>query len=191
MMYRSSFLAVFSIIAMALLTGSMVSCGTRTDGKAKDVDTTQYALAQEEGPGHDEARTLPTKEVDFAGKHYTFDITIAPCDSLPMVKDSYDDPYLDNEVKVKVTADGASVFEKRFIKKDFIQAAGSIDTSKLILGGIAFNTMDNRGMCFGAQLNEPGDVEGGYVFKITVQQNGSFNIVRDTNVEDLGNNYVE
>ena len=184
--------ASFAVILCAIAGCLFVSCGQSTNGAKTDVDTTRYALASEQGPGYDEARTLPATEIDYGGKHYVINVSIAPCDSLPLVKDSYDDPYLDNTVKVVVTADGNTVVNRSFVKRDFAAAAGSLSLDRLVLGGLAFNTINSTGISFGAQLNEPGDIEGGQLFKVTIPlAGGQPIIVRDTNVEDLGSSYVD
>lgn len=162
------------------------SCGTRTDGNVTDADTTRYALAVEEGPGHDEARTLPAAEAEYAGRHYVIQVSIAPSDSLPTVKDDYDDPYLDNAVSVKVTADGAAVCSHVFTKHDYASAASGIDLSHIILGGMTFDRIDGAGLHFHAQLNQPGSEEGGYNFNVTLRTNGTVaDVTRDNSGEDV------
>lgn len=188
LMRKASFVFALCAISICFVT----SCGNSTNGKASDIDTTQYPLAAEEGPGHDEARILPATEIDFGGKHYVINVSIAPCDTLPIVKDSYDDPFLDNVVKLLVTADGDTIVRRNFLKRDFAAAASGLNLNRLVLGGLAFNTINANGLNFGAQLNEPGDVEGGQVFKVTIPlAGGQPTIVRDTNVDDLGASYVD
>lgn len=175
----------FALISFLTLGTTFCSCGFKTEGDNSNVDTTRYDLAREGGPEHDDARQLPTQTISFAGHEYKIDISIAPSDSLPQVKDSYGDPYLDNEVLLCVTADGAVVVKRNFVKSDFVAAANGLNTSKLILGGMAFNSIDISGLHFGAQLNEPGDLEGGYAFKVTLPvAGGAPTVVRDTSVDE-------
>ncbi len=65
-------------------------------------------------------------------------------------------------------------------------------TRHQILGGIAFSSVDASGLHFGAQLNAPGDEEGGTAFKITLPLVGSGKpqIVQDTN-QDTASDDVE
>lgn len=170
---------------MAIVTVAFSSCGKRSEAPVTDVDTTLYALAREEGPGHDTARSLNDAEATYNGKHYVISISIAPDDSL-IVKDSYGDPYLDNNVTVAVTADGTPLFTHVFKKKEFAEAGSGLPMGELILGGLAFNSIDGGGIHLSAQLNEPGDIEGGSVFKVTFPlAGGTPSIVRDTTVADV------
>lgn len=183
--------ATFSVAFCAVVGCLFISCG-RTDNKPSDIDTTQYALATEEGPGFDEARTLPATEVDFNGKHYVINVSIAPCDSLPLVKDSYGDPFMDNAVKLQVSADDNIIIDRSFVKNDFAAATSGLSLNRLVLGGLAFNVVNSNGLSFSAQLNEPGDIEGGYVFKVTIPlMGGQPVIVRETVIDDLGSSYVD
>lgn len=181
-------LLISATIGMLLVA----ACGTRQEGSGSDVDTTQYKLATEEGPASDPARTLTPQEVDFGGKHYVVKVSIAPCDSLPTVKDSYGDPYLDNVVNIDVTVDGAPMVSRSFAKTDFASAATGLDLSKLVLGGMAYNKLDGSGVHFGAQLNSPGDEEGGFAFKVTIPLGGGSAVIeRDNTAGDMSDLYVD
>lgn len=172
---------MIEISASALLLFSLmltVACGNRTDGNAVRIDTTMYNLAQEEGPGHDDARTLPPVAIDYDGKHYVTTVSIAPSDTLPMVKDTYTDPYKDNEAKVRVTVDGKVLVDKVFRKNDFIKALGSdADPMSQIFCGIAFDKISPRGIVFRAQLARPGDMEGGTSFWVTYPVEGGIPVI--------------
>ena len=169
------------ISASAFLLFSLcipLACGNRTDGNAVHADTTMYDLAQEEGPGHDDARVLPPVEIDFGGKHYVTTVSISPSDSLPLVKDTYNDPYKDNEAKVRVTVDGKILLDKVFSKADFITALGNeVDPSSQIFCGIAFDKISARGIVFRAQVARPGDMEGGTSFFVTYPVDGGTPVV--------------
>lgn len=177
---------VFSTSSILFFSSVLfTACGNKTDGNLSTLDTTLYELAQEEGPGHDDPRTLPAVNVDFGGKHYVTTVSISPSDSLPMVKDSYDDPYKDNEAKVKVTVDGAVLIDKVWGKVDFLSAVGSdVDLKNQIFCGIAFDKISNNGIVFRAQLAAPGDVEGGTSFYVIYPLDGSTPVIeRDNNRE--------
>ena len=172
--------------ALALALTSIVACGGKSSSE-QTADTTQVALAVEEGPGRDEARTVRA-DAEYNGHQYHFDIVSAPDDSLPRVKDRFGDPYLDNRITVSVVRDGGTPVRFSFTKADFM-ADG---TRHQILGGIAFSSVDASGLHFGAQLNAPGDEEGGTAFKITLPLvgTGKPQIVQDTN-QDTASDDVE
>lgn len=180
---------VFLISAPCTLLFSMpilMGCGNRTNGNASDADTNLYELAQEDGPGYDDPRTLPAVEVDFGGKHYVAKVSIAPSDSLPMVDDSYGDPYKDNEATVRVTVDDTVLIDKVFGKADFAAAIGKdTDMAKQIFCGIAFDKVSNRGIVFRAQLSRPGDMEGGTSFFVTYPLAGGKPIIERDNTREM------
>ena len=137
--YRPLFYSLTIPFAALIIT----ACGKSTTvPKAEATDTTRYALAQETGPGHDEARSLPPAEAEYAGKHYVMNVNITPCDSLPMVTDDFGDPFQDNIVECQITLDGNSIAHQRFTKADFADAVITADhIEELILGGMAFDIM--------------------------------------------------
>lgn len=176
---------IYSPLALLVLSLFISACHRTTSTQDTDVDTTQYVLAQETGPGHDEAQTLAPVEADYNNKHYVVSVSIAPSDSLPMVKDDFGDPYQDNTVSVNITSNGQTIVDCQFTKADFIGAAIASDhASDMILGGIAFDKVDASGIHLGAMLSRPCDVEGGVAFRLTFpHQGGTPSIVRDTTNE--------
>ena len=58
--------------------------------------------------------------------------------------------------------------------------------------GIAFSSVDERGFHFGAQLNLPGDDEGGLIYKLTLPLSAQGNpaIERDTNQDTSASDEV-
>ena len=177
--YRPLFYSLTIPFAALIIT----ACGKSTTvPKAEATDTTRYALAQETGPGHDEARSLPPAEAEYAGKHYVMNVNITPCDSLPMVTDDFGDPFQDNIVECQITLDGNSIAHQRFTKADFADAVITADhIEELILGGMAFDKIDAQGIHFGGVLNRPYDIEGGVRFRITFPlKGGKPAIVRKT-----------
>lgn len=177
-------------LAMGLLL--LGACNTGKDKKADDVDTTRYQLATDAGPGEDPAIQLTPQVVSYQGATYTIAVSRAACDSVPLVKDSYGDPYKDNVVTIAVTRDGEPCLSRRFVKTDFAAAAQDIDLQPLTLGGMAFSRIDAGGYHFGAQLCTPGDVEGGYAFTVTLPlDGGSPTIKRDTNAATMSDEFVD
>lgn len=188
MKIKTSYTSTFATFVLAISSALFTSCGTRTEGTTTDVDTTQYELTGEATIEKDEAITLPAVEQDFDGKHYVISVHRAPSDSLPQVKDSYGDPYMDNEVTISVTADGNVVTKRTFTKNDFSGAAKA-DLSKLVLGGMTFSSINGTGIHFNAQINSPGSVEGGNNFILTLPLNGgAVQIVADESADDMSSN---
>lgn len=173
--------------ALALALSSLAACGGKSSS-GPTTDTTQVPLAVEDGPGRDEARTVKA-DAQYNGHQYHFDIVSTPDDSLPRVKDRFGDPYLDNRITVSVVRDGGTPVQYSFTKADF-SADG---TKNQILGGIAFSGADAEGLHFGAQLNAPGDEEGGTAFKITLPLVGSGKprIVQDTNQDTASDDVMD
>ena len=72
----------YSVIALFALLLTMVACGGKNDKKnnSSSVDTGQIALAQEQGPGHDDNQTIPT-DVEWSGHkyHILVERTPGPC----------------------------------------------------------------------------------------------------------------
>lgn len=169
---------LYLVAALGLTT----ACGNKANTSSAKVDSTEIPLAVEQGPGRDDARHL-TAEADYAGHHYTFDIYKTPDDSLPQVKDRYGDPYLDNRVKLTIQRDGEMLSTRLFSKADFAGVIDADEGKNLILGGIAFSSVKSDGFQFGAQLNGPGDEEGGLAFLITLPLTGQGvpRIVKDSN----------
>ena len=164
--------------ALSLLT----ACGNKSNSPASKADSTEVPLAVEQGPGRDDARHL-TAEAEYGGHRYTFDLYKTPADSLPPVKDRYGDPYLDNRVKVVILRDGEALCTHTFSKADFSEVLDANESKNLILGGMAFSAVRGEGFQFGAQLNGPGDEEGGLAFLLTLPLSGqgSPRIVKDPN----------
>lgn len=179
-MYKLPLVLLFAAVA------GLVSCGTRHTTPVEEPDTTRYALATEEGPGADSPIALPTAEATYGGHTYTIDINRHASDSLPSVKDDYDDPYLDNVVTLSVKVDGAQTVQRRVTKSDFSAAAEGLDFSRLIFGGMVFGKVDGSGLHFNAVLNEPGNEESGFGFLLTVNPHtGAVSAQRDRTPDDL------
>ena len=178
---------LYWMAALALALSSLAACGGKSSS-GPTTDTTQVPLAVEDGPGRDEARTVKA-DAQYNGHQYHFDIVSTPDDSLPRVKDRFGDPYLDNRITVSVVRDGGTPVQYSFTKADF-SADG---TKNQILGGIAFSGADAEGLHFGAQLNAPGDEEGGTAFKITLPLVGSGkpHIVQDTNQDTASDDVMD
>lgn len=158
------------------------ACGGKTASDGSAADTTETPLAVEQGPGHDEPRHVA---IDTTWNRHRYRIAIAcqSSDSLPQVKDRFGDPYLDNIVRLTVTRDDSVQSSHAFTKADFVPMLGSIDGKNLILGGMAFSSIGESGIVFGAQLNSPDDEEGGVAFKVRLPLNGQAtpSITRDSN----------
>lgn len=175
----------FATLSVAILGVTFSGCGTRTDTKPSDVDTTHYELTGEQGVEKDDEIRFD-EEKNFDGKHYVVSIHRAPADSLPQVMDSNDVPFLDNEVDVVVKANGDVVFKYSFTKKNFDIEGSKLPLEKLVLAGMAFTDINGSGIHFNAQLNTPGSEEGGNNFKITFPLSGGTpKIVAEELAEDL------
>ena len=176
-------------ILLGFQSTMFMACGSRTEGAKTDVDTTLYETTGETEVERDEVFELPTEEIDFGGRHYVVRVRRAPSDSLPKVKDSYGDPYLDNEVFVTVTADGSTIVKRSITKADFAGVAAGLELSKLVLGGMTFSGINSSGLHFCAQINSPGSVEGGNNFILTFPLSGSgLQIVADESGDDMSSN---
>lgn len=185
MKFKTFLMLAFATLSVAILGVTFSGCGTRTDTKSNDVDTTHYELTGETGIEKDPEITFD-EEKNFDGKHYVIGIHRAPADSMPQVIDSNDVPFLDNQVDVVVKANGAVIFKHSFTKKNFDIEGSKLPLEKLVLAGMAFNDINGSGIHFNAQLNSPGSEEGGSNFKISFPLNGgSPKIVAEELSEDL------
>lgn len=173
-----------SVVALLALLLAVAACSGKNDKKngAAPQDTGQIALAQEQGPGHDDNQTIPT-DVEWHGHQYHILVERTPADSLAQVKDRFGDPFLDNLVKITITRNGEALAQRTFTKATFGNQPEVATSKNLVLGGIAFSSIDDRGFHFGAQLNLPGDDEGGLIYKLTLplSAQGNPSIERDTN----------
>ena len=173
----------FSVLALFALVLMLAACGHKNDKKnVSSVDTGQIALAQEQGPGHDDSQTIPT-DVEWSGHKYHILVERTPSDSLAQVKDRFGDPFLDNQVTITITRDGEELTKRVLTKADFSAQTEVAKSTNLVLGGIAFSNVDEKGFHFGAQFNLPGDDEGGLIYKLTLPLSGQGApvIERDTN----------
>ena len=111
--------------------------------------------------------------MEWSGHKYHILVERTPADSLAQVKDRFGDPFLDNQVTITITRAGEA-------------------SKNLVLGGIAFSSVDERGFHFGAQLNLPGDDEGGLIYKLTLPLSAQGNpaIERDTNQDTSASDEV-
>lgn len=164
------------LLPIALLTLALSACGGKSSSPETAVDTTEVPLAVEQGPGHDDKRQS-TANAEFSGHQYAIEVSCAPDDSLPAVKDRFGDPYLDNRVWIKVMRDGSLLTQRSVVKAQLAAHLEGADAKKLILGGVAFSAVDASGLHFGAQLNGPGDEEGGLAFKLTLPLSGQGDLV--------------
>ncbi len=177
MQHKYSFIGLFALLFL------FVACGHKNDAKsASSLDTGQIALAQEQGPGHDDNQTITTDK-EWGGHKYHILVERTPGDSLAQVKDRFGDPFLDNQVTITITRDGEELTKRVLTKADFAGQPEVAKSINLVLGGIAFNEIDDKGFRFGAQFNLPGDDEGGLIYKLTLPLSGQGApvIERDTN----------
>ena len=170
---------LLSLLALCLFSWSACHRKTSSTGM-RPTDTTDIPLAVEEGPGKDDPRVL-NSTMNYSGHQYDIEVKCVPDDSLPKLKDRFGDPYLDNRVTVTLKRDGHILGRQSLTKAAFVHLLGE-NKEKLMLGGMAFSAVDAHGFHFGAQLNIPGDEEGGLAFKVTLPLNGQarLNIERDT-----------
>lgn len=178
-MMKSLLLAIsFGASSAFLLSG----CGKNSQAVAPDADTTEIPLAVEQGPGHDDERHFE-KTAAFDGKTYRIKLSFRPDETLSLTKDRFGDPYMDNRVDMQIACGDSVLYQRSFTKADFSALLDKEDVRSLILGGIAFSGVESSGFQFGAQLNAPGDEEGGLAFKLTVPLcgQGEPRIVRDAN----------
>lgn len=182
---------LFWTLLALLPAATIVSCKSSDDGKQKGDSAAaapRHELAKEEGPGMDEERPASVDTLKWNGTDYVLSIHRAPTQDVPAVKDNWGDPYLDNAVDVVVKRGEETVAEHTFLKTDFASAASGIDLSTRTLGGLGYRKVDNGGyVIMTAAICEPGDSEGGDLFKVKMSlSDGSFVITRDTSVD----NYV-
>jgi len=99
---------------------------------------------------------------------------------------------LDNQVTITITRDGEALAKRVFTKALFAGQPEVASAKNLVLGGIAFSSVDERGFHFGAQLNLPGDDEGGLIYKLTLPLSAQGNpaIERDTNQDTSASDEV-
>ena len=83
----------YSVIALFALLLTVAACGGKNDKKnnASSVDTGQIALAQEQGPGHDDNQTIPT-DVEWSGHKYHILVERTPADTRAQVQDRFGAP---------------------------------------------------------------------------------------------------
>lgn len=181
--------AAFATVFIALSTFLFAACGTRQEGaNAESADTIQYELAAEDSVEKDAPQQL-SDTVVFNDQKFIINIARTPADSMPKVYDTDDIPFLDNMVKVTVHTGGETIVNRTFTKNDFKEAAENVSLSKVVLGGMVFNTINGTGIVFNAQLCPPGSVEGGNNFKIAFNlHGGNMRITTDDTEEDHSSN---
>lgn len=179
---------MFAPLAIGTAVFLLSGCGKSSSSASSAIDTTETPLAVEQGPGRDDNRQFQ-KKVDFGGHAYEMELLCHPDETLPQVKDRFGDPYLDNRVELTVLRDGESWYSRAFTKADFSKFLETKDAKNFILGGIAYGGINSSGLIFGAQLNNPGDEEGGWAFKVTIPLSGQGapQIVRDANQDTSSN----
>lgn len=181
--------AAFASVCVAFTTILLGACGTRQENAATNgADTVQYELAAEDSVEKDAPQQL-SDTVTFNEKQYIINISRTPADSMPKVYDNDDIPFLDNKVKVSVLSEGEMIIKRTFTKNDFKEAAENVSLSKVVLGGMVFNTINGSGIVFNAQLCPPGSVEGGNNFVIAFNlRGGNMRITPDESAEDHSSN---
>lgn len=182
-----SHLLALSLFALSM---TLMSCGHKSEQNTGNIDTTETPLAVEQGPGRDDKRVL-NNEVELDNHKYRLEVTCAPDDTLPQVKDRFGDPYLDNRVTLVVHRDGELLARRSFTKADFLAVYTGAASEQFILGGMAFNKASASGFTFGAVLNGPGDEEGGLAFKVTIPLDGIGAARIEFEAEQSNNDYDE
>lgn len=133
-----------------------------------------------------ESKNIQT--VQLKGKNYHISLSRTPNKSLPHVKTQSGEPFLDNEITLKITKDdGSVVINKTFTKSSFASYVPDDFLPNAILEGMAFDKVVSDKLYFGASLCYP-ETDLYFPLIITITSDGSVSIAKGELMEE---NYPE
>lgn len=177
-------------IYMIVALGMMIMTGCKSDNKDAQEETKRMFQIEsvDENTGLQRMQVSKiNQEITCKGKKFQLSIDRAPSDELPRVKSDMG-LFADNRILVKITrADGSTLFQKTFVKKDFAPYLSNKYLSRSILEGLVFDdvrTASNKEITLAASVSYP--MTDLYIpFVLVVSQNGNLSVSMDEDMAEM------
>lgn len=124
------------------------------------------------------------QSVSLKGKDYHYSIVRKPDETLPHVKSEVGGTFLDNEISLRITRDGKSVFDKKFTKQSFSSHIPADFLSKSILEGMVFDKASAQGMVFAVSVSYP-YTDLYFPLSLTITPDGKMSVRKEELLEDI------
>ena len=164
----------------------LVGCGGNKQSQAEEQRQIFQIDSVDVHTGVQRMQTMHiNQEISCKGKKFHLVIDRVPADDLPAVKSEMG-TFADNRITVKITREnGASLFTKSFIKKDFASHLTTDYLSHSVLEGLVFDdvkTADSKEITLAASISYP--MTDLYIpFTLVISQDGKLSLSKD---EDMG-----
>lgn len=113
---------------------------------------------------------------------YVWDINRTASDSLGIIRDDLEGKFADNSITVKVIKNGALLFSKTFLKKDFRGRLDETFYSQSILDGCRFLRVHEGMVTFSLAVSYP-ESDMSRPFLLNIGPDGSYQILADDDLE--------
>lgn len=179
------------VFALVLIAG-LTACNEKKNTQS-EISSPQLRLPQPSTAPVSDTERKNSYQTKLGGREYAISIVRRADSLLSRVKDETGKEYYDNRVEITVTRDNEAFFSRSFTKNDFLGELSENEERGTVLLGMAFDESrsDERTLCFGAQIGQPG-IEEGPAFTVTVRlDNKQQTIARDNEQDSTGEDMME
>jgi hypothetical protein len=125
--------------------------------------------------------------IAFEGKEYNSFVRRVPDESLPYVKNSMGEVFVDNTITLRLTRGGGKIFSKTFTKQSFSSLVSEEFMQHAILEGMVFDKTTSQGFVYAVSVSYP-QTDLYIPVSVTITPDGKMSMVRDERIEDI---YIE
>lgn len=165
------------ILLSAIIAASLVACNEKNPNTSVIISTENETITPPDTIAMNQYTN--NSEVEVNGNKYYYSYEFSPSKSLPIVTNSSERKYYDNQIKLSITKDGNNIYSTTFTKATFKNFIPEEIYETIVLMGFNFNynkENEHDKFYFVASVGDPDDEEYYIPIDISVTVNGELSL---------------
>lgn len=173
------------ILLSAIIAASLVACNEKSLNTTVIISTENETITTPDTIAMNQYTN--SNEVEVNGSKYNYSYEFTPSNSLPIVTNSSDRKYYDNQIKLSITKDGHDIYSTTFTKATFKNFIPEEIYETIVLMGFNFNYNkedEHDKFYFVASIGDPDDEEYYIPIDISITTNGDLTLNKFIDTEN-------
>lgn len=173
------------ILLSAIIAASLVACNEKSSNTTVIISTENETITTPDTIAMNQYTN--SNEVEVNGNMYNYSYEFTPSKSLPIVTNSSDRKYYDNQIKLSITKDGNVIYSTTFTKATFKNFIPEEIYETIVLMGFNFNYNkedEHDKFYFVASIGDPDDEEYYIPIDISITTNGDLTLNKFIDTEN-------
>lgn len=174
---------IYILPAVIIFISILASCSSKPT-EQKDETRVLIDGTTETNGIHRMQSSKSEQTITFKGKDYRSVVNRTPNDSLTRVKNDAGDIFLDNEITLKITQNGRTVFNRKFTKHSFSSIVPADFLRNSILEGMVFDKVSAKGLVYAVSVSYP-QTDLYFPISMTITADGKMSMEKEELIEEI------